>query len=249
MQRRVVLLLAVSILALPKLAHAILGIADTAIVNDPLHTFQGTLTAARTLVSNQQEARMILQNAESLVNQAKSLTALPLSVVNEIQAAMDSYTRLVMDGRSTIGEIRGMVEQFESLYASGWQGNLPLFARAKGLLEKVRQAGAIATQADALYDRLKIQHQTTNRLLVASKAAPGPLAAQQATNELLGTLGTELASMQTLLAAQGEMHKAWILTHVVGAEAASAQGQTQQIDVTKYLPARTLVGTGPRLPR
>jgi P-type conjugative transfer protein TrbJ len=184
-----------------------------------------------------------------IAQDAKHLMSLPLSVVNDLQRAMDRYTALIADGRSTIGQIKAMSAQFEQLYASGWGGNADLMTRAKLLLGKVREAGAFATQTNALYDRITGQQATVNRLLVASQGAPGSLAAQQATNQLLGTLAEQQVSLQALIAAQGEVQHRWIMTHVVGAEAASGQGQAQQIDVTKYLPARTLAGTGPRLPR
>jgi P-type conjugative transfer protein TrbJ len=192
---------------------------------------------------------MILQQVEQIAQDAKHLMSLPLSMVNDLQRAMDRYTALIADGRSTIGQVKGMVAQFEQLYASGWGGNADLMTRAKLLMGKVREAGAFATQANALYDRIAGQQATVNRLLVASQVAPGSLAAQQATNQLLGTLAEQQVSLQALLAAQGEVQQRWIMTHVVGAEAAAGQGQAQQIDLTRYLGARTLTGTGPRLPR
>jgi type IV secretion system protein TrbJ len=242
-----ILVLGVLIVTLPSSSLALFGIGD--IVNDPLNTFQGTLTAARSLVSNQNEATQIIQQIQQIAQDAKHLMSLPLSVVNDLQRAMDRYTALIADGRSTIGQIKAMTAQFEQLYASGWGGNADLMTRAKALLGKVREAGAFATQANALYDRITGQQAAVTRLLVASQVAPGSLAAQQATNQLLGTLAEQQVSLQALIAAQGEVQQRWIMTQVVGAEQAAAQGLAQQIDVTKYLPARTLVGAGPRLPR
>jgi P-type conjugative transfer protein TrbJ len=223
--------------------------ASGSIVNDPLNTAQGTLTAARSLISNQNEVRILTEQLHQIAQDAKHLMSLPLSVVNDLQRAMDRYTALIQDGRSTIGQIKAMSAQFEQLYASGWGGNADMMTRAKLLLGKVREAGAFATQANALYDRITGQQATVNRLLVASQVAPGSLAAQQATNQLLGTLAEQQVSLQALMAAQGEVQQRWILTQVVSAEQAAAQGVAQQIDVTRYLGVKTLTGTGPRLPR
>lgn len=248
MTRRQVLFTGLGLaLALTTKAWAIWGIGD--ITFDPTNNATNMLTAARSLVSNQQEARLILQNVESLANQAKDLAALPLSVLQDIEQAWQQYTQIMYQGQMTVGQIRNTVQQFEQLYASGWGGNGDMMQRAQALLGKVREAGRVANQAQSVYDRLTGQQRTVTRLMSASQAAPGSLAAQQATNQLLGTLANQQGNIQLLLATQHEVQTSWIMRQVVAEEQAQQNAQRWMADYVRAPVRGPGEGKGPQLPQ
>lgn len=251
MTRRTLFTLAGGIAVLlltPHRVPAILGIGDTAIVLDPSNLSVNAYTKAQTYLSNMNEARMILQKVESMAQDARHLISIPVNTLNELQSLWQQYTAIVAQGQGVLGELKGTVSQFEQLYASGWGGNGSFMQRAQGLLGKVREVGAIATRADSLYQRLGSQQRRVQTVLTASQAAPGSLAAQQATNQLLGTLADQQASLQLIMAAQSEMQTSWIMSQVVAAETAAANGMAQQINPTKYLRTGAGWGQGQRLP-
>ncbi len=249
MTRRSLLGLApLGLCVLPKIALAIF--ASGSVVLDPSNLVENTLTAARSLLSNENEARVILQNIEQYAQDAKHLITLPTDMVNQIRDYMRQYQDILAKGKGMKDEMAWNIQQFEDLFRSGWQGDSSLMQQAEGLMGRVREAGRMATRAGDLYDRLGTQQESVNRLLVASQGAPGMKATQQATNQLLGTLANQQGNLQLLLAAQNEMQTSWIMSQVVSSERAEADAYAQRIDATKYYAAvRGNLAIGPRLPQ
>jgi conjugal transfer/entry exclusion protein len=94
-----------------------------------------------------------------------------------------------------------------------------------------------------MYQRLIGQQQRVNTVLLASQAAPGSRSLQQANNQLLGTLNEQLAAMQMMQAAHGEMQKTWIMRQVVAEERAMANAQEHLMIDQAALP-KLGIGTG-----
>jgi P-type conjugative transfer protein TrbJ len=226
-------------------AWAILGVADTAIVNDPIQTIQSTLSAIRAAVSNVNETTQINQQLQSLANEAKQLATLPMNLTEQIAGTMGEYSSLLNQGQGIAYQIRSSVEQFEALYAQGGSGNF--MQRAAAMLGQMRQAGMIATQATAVFDRLCAQQTRVQQLLGASASATGQLQAQQANNQLMGVLADQQASLQQVLAATGRLQVSEAMQQMVQQEQAHANMQNF-LQGTEALTPFNGRGQGFRLP-
>lgn len=196
---------------------AILGVAD--IVEDPLNLVQNTATAIRTLQSNVNEVTQINNQIQSLANEARNLVALPLSTINQIQSSFNNYYSLLQQGRGLAFSIQASAQQFESLFSTGGiSGPQAALTKLQALLGQVRDAGRIAAQAQAIYDRLCLQQAETTQLLAASQASVGQLQATQASNQLLGVLTDQQASLQQIYAASMRLQLSVYMQDVVKQE-------------------------------
>jgi type IV secretion system protein TrbJ len=195
-----VLLLSVA-LTHPSLGTAqVLGTGVMPVTEVGPNLVQNTLQAVRSLISNANEVMAIQNQITSLANEARQLASLPLTVVNEIDQAISGYTQLLNAGQGIAYQVKASVDQFEALYAQGFGGNGSFMDRAKRMIDQVRAAGRLATQASAIFERLCVQQTRVTQLMAASNASIGSLQAQQAGNQLMGVLAEQQVSMQQLLA-------------------------------------------------
>jgi P-type conjugative transfer protein TrbJ len=239
-------LLFLLLLTIPQHAIGILGIGD--IVHDPINLVQNAATALRTAQSNANEVILINNQARSLLNEAKQLTNLPLDLVNDIQGTIADYYGVLQQGQGLAYQAQSSLQQFEQLYNSGWGGNGGMMAKAQVLVAQVRNASRIATQAQAVYDRLCLQQSTVNKLMTASQASIGTLQASQAGNQLLGVLASQNASMQELVATQARLQVSVAMDQALRDEASQANMQ-QWLANWPTAPFRGPgQGQGPRLP-
>jgi P-type conjugative transfer protein TrbJ len=202
---------------------AILGVAD--IVHDPINLVQNAATAVRSFISNANEVTQINNQIQSLANDLKQLTSLPLSLVSQIDAAIQSYTSILNEGRGMVYQIQASVQQFEDLYSAGFGGNGNFLQRAQRMINQVREAGRLATQVTSVYDRLCAQQARVSQLMAASQAAVGSLQAEQASNQLLGVLAEQQVSLQQILATDQRLQVSYMMRQLVTEEQAQANAQ------------------------
>jgi P-type conjugative transfer protein TrbJ len=219
-------ILTFSLIALlyPIVCFGILGLGD--IVLDPTNLVQTTLTAARTLESNTNEAIQIRNQLDSYLQQAKHLVALPMSAIDQVSSLYAQYTDVLNQGRGISYMLSSSLHQFESAYGNAMNGNVPIMQRAQQVMGQIRDAGRIVTQVSAIYERLCQQQGQVQRLLAASQAAPGTLAALQAQNQLMAVLTDQQASLQTMQAAAARVQTGFIMREITAEE--RAQWQSQQ---------------------
>lgn len=217
---------------------------------DPTNLAQNTLQAVRSLISNANEVTQIQNQVRSLANEARQLVSLPLSLVNEIDAAIQGYTALLNQGRGMAYSLTSAVHQFESLYSGGFGGNTTFLQRAQRMLGQIREAGRLGTQATAIFERLCLQQERVGQLTAASQAAVGSLQAQQAGNQLQAVLAEQQISIQGILATDQRLKISQLMEEVVTREKAyeNAQRYVQGLGLMVKPVAGPGVGGGVTLP-
>jgi P-type conjugative transfer protein TrbJ len=190
-----------------------------------LQTFQQTLTAVRSQISNVNEVTQIQHQLTSLANEARQLASLPFSLVAEIDQAIRTYTDLLNTGRGIAYSVQAAVEQFEALYSQGVGGGGSFLVRAQRLLDQVRNAGRLGTQATAIFERLCAQQTRVGKLMAASQAAIGQVQAAQSGNQLLGLLVEQQVSVQQILATDQRLKISETMRQLVTEEQAYTNAQ------------------------
>jgi type IV secretion system protein TrbJ len=207
-----ILLTVVTIVSTSSISTGIIPVIDESAL------VQTTLTAFRALESNVNEGRMLAQQVQGYIQDAKGFVALPQSVVGQITSTIQQYYDILQQSRGLSYSVTSAVQQYDTLFASGAGGGSAL-QRAPQMLSAMRDMGRVATQASALYERLCKSRSDADLLLRASQAAPGQLAAQQAGNQLIGMMLEQQGAMQELNATMGRVQMGWIMKQAVEEEA------------------------------
>ncbi|MEH3101627.1 P-type conjugative transfer protein TrbJ [Sphingomonas adhaesiva] len=191
------LALAIMVPATP--AHAI-------VVFDPSNYSQNILTAARTLQQINNQVRMLQNQAQGLMNQARHLTAIGFPEMQAISTTLRRIDALMNEARSIDFRVGNLDRQYRRLFPG-------VFDRALTSDRQVMNARArLDAEADAYRQTMTIQAavienarddaRTLAMIAGRSQGAPGGLAAQQATNQLLALLAKQQIQSQTLVATQ-----------------------------------------------
>lgn len=176
------------------------------IVHDPRNYAQNILTAARTLEQINNQISMLQNQATSLMNEARNLTALPVSTLDSLQAQVDQTRRLLSEAQRVAYDVSSVQASFE--------------ARYKGAALAGPQAALVANaearwkdSVGAFEDALKVQagivrniggtRQSITTLVGASQSAAGALQAAQAGNQILAVQSQQLSDLAAAMAAQG----------------------------------------------
>jgi len=199
-------------------------------VFDPTNFLENALTAIRTLQSNINEAtqianqvRQIANQVQQLQNDATNLLSLPFSLLNELQNSIAQYTSLLQQASGLTYQLNGFVSQFTQLYPTFGQPALSsatLLQQTQRWTAQMRAAAQGAMQAQSIVDRLTGQRDRLTRALAASEGATGNLQGTQATNQLLGLMAEQQASLQDILAASSRAEASLIATEAAQADAA-----------------------------
>jgi P-type conjugative transfer protein TrbJ len=217
-------------------------------VVDESAIIQHILVAANTLKSTMNEATQIKNQVDSYMQQAKHLVALPQSYLDQVVGLYTQYNQLLGDAQGISYGMKSAAAQFEELYKTGFNGNGSMMQRAMAMAQQVRQAGAAANQASAIFDRLCAQLATAQQLVDVSQAAPGSLAAQQATNQLMQVMIDQQGSLQTIQATMGRVQAGYIMRETVVEEHAQSEGQRYMADWPTEKMRAPMEGKGFALP-
>ncbi len=183
-------------------AHAQFG----GVVYDPSNYAQNVLTAARTLEQINNQIRMLQNQADSLVNEARNLQSLPLTIVQPLQEQIQQTQKLLNEAQRIAYDVRKIESAFDQHYK-----NIPLGASQQAMVTsaEARWQNSVA----AFEDALKVQAGTVanidgsreaiGELLSASQSAAGALQAAQAGNQLLALQARQLSDLTATLAATG----------------------------------------------
>lgn len=188
--------------ALPAQAQFGLG----GIVYDPTNYAQNVLTAARTLEQINNQIRMLQNQATQLLNEARNLEGLPLSVLEPLQQQMRQTQQLLARAKGIALDVQSIEQGFGKTY------------RDIDLTENQRQMVGRAQQrwqdsVSAFEDALKVQagavgniegsREAINSLLSASQSSTGALQAAQAGNQLLAVQAQQLSDLIATFSAMG----------------------------------------------
>ena len=196
------------------------------IVYDPSNYSQNILTAARTLEQINNQIKSLQNEATSLINQAKNLTALPLTVLAPLQAQIRQTQQLLAQAQRMAYDVQQIQTQFAAQYK-----NIDLTASQKALAAGAEDRWK--TSVGAFEDALKVQagvvgniegaRTSMNELVTASQSATGALQAAQAGNQLLALQSQQLSDLTAMMASIGRAQS----LDAAQKAAAQAQGREQ----------------------
>lgn len=175
-------------------------------VFDPSNYSQNLLTAARSLQQVNNQILSLQNEAQMLINQARNLTSLPYSSLQQLQQSIGRTQQLLGQAQNIAYDVQQVDQAFSTTYgpALASQSEQSLIANAQA-----RWQNSVAGLQDAL--RLQatvVGNLDTNRaqmssLVGASQGATGALQATQAGNQLLALQAQQLADLTAAVAAQG----------------------------------------------
>jgi type IV secretion system protein TrbJ len=196
------------------------------IVYDPSNYSQNILTAARTLEQINNQIKSLRNEATSLINQAKNLTTLPLTVLAPLQAQIRQTQQLLAQAQRMAYDVQQIQTQFAAQYK-----NIDLTAPQKALVAGAEERWK--TSVGAFEDALKVQagvvgnidgaRTSMNELVTASQSAAGALQAAQAGNQLLALQSQQLSDLTAMMASIGRAQS----LDAAQKAAAQAQGREQ----------------------
>lgn len=176
------------------------------IVHDPANYSENVLQAARALEQINNQITSLQNEAQMLMNQARDLTSLPHSSLQQIQQA-------VYRTQNLLGQVQGLaldVDQINQAFQQRY-GKIPLNASDAELVAGAKERWQ--TSVGSLQDALRVQAVVTgnidyNRaematLVGVSQGATGALQAAQAGNQLLALQSQQLSDLIGVLSANG----------------------------------------------
>ena len=175
-------------------------------VFDPSNYSQNLLTAARTLEQVNNQILSLQNEAQMLINQARNLTSLPYSSLQQLQQSIGRTQQLLGQAQNVAYDVQQIDRAFSTTYApaSTNQSDQSLIASAR-----TRWENSVAGLQDALrIQATVVGNLDTNRLemsalIDASQGAAGALEAAQAGNQLIALQAQQLADLTATVAAQG----------------------------------------------
>jgi P-type conjugative transfer protein TrbJ len=204
------------------------------IVYDPSNYAQNVLTAARTLEQINNQIRMLQNQTTSLINEARNLESLPLTVLQPLQDQIRQTQQLLQQAQGIAYDVRSVEAAFDAQYR-----NIPLGASQQAMVRsaEARWHNSVAGFEDAL----KVQAVTVaniegsraavGNLVSASQSASGALQAAQAGNQLLAVQAGQLADLAATLTAMGRAQA------LDAAERAAARAQARE-QLRRFLASR-----------
>ena len=176
------------------------------IVFDPSNYSQNVLTAARALQQVNNQILSLQNEAQMLINQARNLTSLPYSSLQQIQQSIGRTQQLLGQAQNIAYDVQEIDRAFTTTYAraSTNQSDQSLIGNAQ-----LRWQNSVAGLQDALrvqatvVGNLDANRTEMSALIGASQGAAGALQAAQAGNQLLALQAQQLADLTAAIAAQG----------------------------------------------
>lgn len=205
-------------------------------VIDVANLTQSILAAARTLQQIANQITQIQQFVQMLQNQARNLTSLPFSSIQQLNQSIAQITNLMGQAQGILYTVQNVQTQYQRFYPTAISPAAPsaqLIADAQ-----TRWQFSLATfqhtmevQAQIVQD-LPSDQADMDALVEQSQGAVGILQATQAGNQLLALQAKQLAATQALLASQARAQA------IEQARQAEAEEQAHE----QY---QRFIGTGP----
>ncbi|MDP3784084.1 MAG: P-type conjugative transfer protein TrbJ [Sphingopyxis sp.] len=176
------------------------------IVHDPRNYAQNILTAARTLEQINNQISMLQNQATSLANEARNLTSLPVSTLQELQGQVDRTRQLLGQAQRVAFDVGDIQTAFDARYKgaalSGSQAAMVANAEARWKDSVGAFQDAMKVQAGVVTN-MGVTRQSIGTLVSASQSATGALQAAQAGNQILAVQSQQLSDLAAAIAAQG----------------------------------------------
>jgi P-type conjugative transfer protein TrbJ len=195
------------------------------IVYDPTNYAQNVLQAARALEQINNQITSLQNEAQMLVNQARNLTSLPHSSLQQLQQSVWRTQQLLNRAQNIAYDVAAIDQAFQTTY-----GDTPITSSDQQLIDAARTRWRYTV--GGLQDAMRVQagvvgnietNRTASAALVGeSQGATGALQAAQAGNQLLALQAQQLADLTAVVAANGRSRA------LTGAERAAAAEQGRQ---------------------
>ena len=197
------------------------------VVFDPSNYSQNILTAARALDQINNQITSLQNEAQMLINQAKNLTSLPYSALQQLQQSVQRTQQLLSQAQNIAFDVQQIDEAFQQAY-----GSISLSTSDQQLIAgaRTRWQNTVGGLQDAMrvqagvVGNIDINRAQMTALVGQSQGAAGALQATQAGNQLLALQAQQLADLTAVIAANGRAHA---LTEAERATAAE-QGRVQR---------------------
>ena len=180
--------------------------AHSIIVFDPSNYGQNILTAARTLQQSNNQIRMLQNQAQSLINEAKNLTTISFPEIQAITQTLQQIDQLMGQAQGIQYKIANLDQQFRALFPQSFnqaltnnQHVIDTKARLDTQMAAFKQAMGIQAQ---VVENVTADASTLNSIVSRSQSAQGALQVAQATNQLLALTAKQQFQIQNLMAAQ-----------------------------------------------
>jgi len=209
-------------------------------VFDPSNYSQNLMTAARTLEQVNNQILSLQNEAQMLINQARNLTSLPYSSLQQLQQSIGRTRQLLGQAQNIAYDVQQIDRAFSTTYApaSANQSAQSLIANAR-----TRWENSVAGLQDALrIQATVVGNLDTNRsemsaLMEASQGAAGALEAAQAGNQLVALQAQQLADLTATVAAQGRAQSLEAAARVAAQDQAREQLRRFLAPNTGYQPS------------
>jgi P-type conjugative transfer protein TrbJ len=192
-------------------------------VIDGANLARNAWTALQTAKSNLNEALMIKQQLDGLVQDALHLKRLPESLINQMQGMFQDYRQILTRTEGIGYSLYNAGVQFDQLYGRAQDLTQDIPAMAGQWIGHIQTAARTATEAQAVTQQLERLQAQYGKALALSDRAEGSLQAQQASNQLLGIMGQQQAALLELQATTARLETAVYARWGAGEAAAAAQ--------------------------
>lgn len=180
--------------------------AQAIVVFDPSNYSQNILTAARTLEQINNQIRMLQNQAQGLINQAKNLTTISFPELEALKQTMQQIDQLMGQARGIQFKVANLDQQFRSLYPDSFAQRLTISQQVQSARMRMDTARAGFKQTMTVQARvvesIAADQATLTGIVARSQSAEGALQVSQATNQLLALVAKQQFQIQTLMAAQ-----------------------------------------------
>ncbi len=230
----------VTLAAILALSRSALPASAQMHVFDPTNYSQNLLTAARTLEQVNNQILSLQNEAQMLINQARHLTSLPYSSLQQLQQSIGRTRQLLGQAQNIAYYVQQIDRAFSTTYApaSANQSAQSLIANAQ-----TRWQNSVVGLQDALrIQATVVGNLDTNRsemsaLVDASQGAAGALEAAQAGNQLVALQAQQLADLTATVAAQGRAQSLEAAARVAAQDQAREQLRRFLAPNTGYQPS------------
>ena len=208
------------------------GPAQAIIVFDPSNYSQNLLTAARTLQQINNQIRMLQNEAQSLINQARNLTTVGFPELQMLQQTIQKIDQLMAQAGNIQFRVSGLNQQYQTLFPSTFNAALTsnqhvADARTRLSTSMAAYQQTMTVQAQVV-ENIASDEATLTSLVARSQGAEGALQVQQTTNQLLALVAKQQFQIEHMMAAQYRADAIESATHT--------QAQTDaQSAATKFL--------------
>jgi len=195
------------------------------IVYDPQNHAENIVSAARALEQINNQFTSLQNEAQMLINQARNLTSLPYSALQDLQQSVQRTQRLLGEAQRIAYDVQAIDQAFQTDY-----GPASFTATDQALVGGARERWQ--TTVGGLQDAMRVQagvvgNLETNRaqmsaLIGESQGATGALQATQAGNQLLALQSQQISDLTALMAARGRAQ------NLEAAQMAAAQEQARE---------------------